>query len=248
MRMSAPVRLAALGLPPALAAALVPFRGSFSNTDGALVIVVGVVAVAAFGDRLAGVLASVSAGLWFDFFLTRPYERFSISHPRDIETTVLLVVVGVAVTELTARGRRHALLARERSDQLNELHSVARMMGEGAESRLVLARVEVALCDLLHLRECHYDPSPPTGRSALVRPDGSVVLAGKSWPTLPGREVDLPVEYGSRPYGRFVLVPTPGESVPLERRKVASALANDVGAVLAARADARPATREGAGG
>ena len=87
--------LAALAVPLALAAVLVPFRTSFPNTDAALALILVVVAVAANGDRLAGVLAAVSAVVWFDFFLTQPYERFSTASRTDIETTVLLLVIGV---------------------------------------------------------------------------------------------------------------------------------------------------------
>jgi K+-sensing histidine kinase KdpD len=42
----------------------------------------------------------VSAALWFDFFLTQPCEQFSITRRTDIETAVLLLVIGVAVTEI----------------------------------------------------------------------------------------------------------------------------------------------------
>ena len=38
---------------------------------------------------LAEVLAAVSAAVWFGFFLTVPYERFTITRAADIETTVL---------------------------------------------------------------------------------------------------------------------------------------------------------------
>ena len=54
--------------------------------------VAAVVLVAANGHRVAGILAAVSATVWFDFFLAKPYEHFSISGRTDIETTVLLVV------------------------------------------------------------------------------------------------------------------------------------------------------------
>ena len=37
---------------------------------------------------VAGVVAALSGGVWFDFFLTQPYERFSITRRTDIETTV----------------------------------------------------------------------------------------------------------------------------------------------------------------
>jgi K+-sensing histidine kinase KdpD len=93
--------LAALVAPLALAAILVPFRASFPNTDATLaLLLLVVVAVAANGYRLAGVLAAASVAVWFDFFLTQPYERFTITRRTDIETTVLLLVIGVAVTEI----------------------------------------------------------------------------------------------------------------------------------------------------
>jgi hypothetical protein len=47
--------LAALVLPLALTAVLVPFRADFPNTDAALALMLAVVAVAANGYRLAGV-------------------------------------------------------------------------------------------------------------------------------------------------------------------------------------------------
>jgi hypothetical protein len=39
-------------------------------------------------------------------FLSRPHEQFSITRRNDIETTVLLLVIGLAVTELAVWGRR----------------------------------------------------------------------------------------------------------------------------------------------
>lgn len=54
-----------------------------------------VVAVAATGYRLAGIVAAVSAAAWFDFFLTRPYERFTITRTTDLETTILILIIGV---------------------------------------------------------------------------------------------------------------------------------------------------------
>src|SRR5271155_912420 len=93
--------------PLVVAAVLVPFRGTFAGTAAALVMVIVIVAVAVTGNRLSGVVASASAGLWFDFFLTRPYDRFVISHRPDLETTIAIFVVGVLVTELAARSRQH---------------------------------------------------------------------------------------------------------------------------------------------
>ena len=51
--------LAGLAAPLALAVLLVPFRGSFPNTDAALAMILVVVAVAANGYRLAGILSLI---------------------------------------------------------------------------------------------------------------------------------------------------------------------------------------------
>lgn len=103
-RLSAAGRLAlvaALTGPLLVALALVPFRTDLANTNVSLILVVVVVAVAAAGgNRLAGGLAALSAAAWFDFFLTQPYQRFTIDDADDIETAVLLIV-GLVVSQLT---------------------------------------------------------------------------------------------------------------------------------------------------
>ena len=62
-------------LPLAVAAALAPFRDRVENTHVALIFVVTVVAVASIGNRVAGYLAALLAGVWFDFFFTEPFQR-----------------------------------------------------------------------------------------------------------------------------------------------------------------------------
>src|SRR5262249_61420795 len=88
--------VAALAAPLLLTVILVPFRTSLPNTDAALALLLVVVAVAAHGYRLAGYLAALSAAVWFDFFLTRPYQELTIPPRADLEYTVLLLVLGVA--------------------------------------------------------------------------------------------------------------------------------------------------------
>jgi hypothetical protein len=53
---------------------------------------------------------------------------------------------------------------------------------------------------------------------------------------LPREGVDLPVSGSGRVLGRFVLMPTAGVGISKERRLSAVALADQVGASLAARA------------
>ncbi len=97
-------------------------RSSFTDTAAALVLVAVIVAVAVVGDRAAGFLATVSATVWFDFFLTRPYEQLAITHRADIQTAVSLFVVGMIVTELAVRNRRHQESAIEESDYVGLIY------------------------------------------------------------------------------------------------------------------------------
>jgi PAS domain S-box-containing protein len=96
-----------------LVAALIlfPFRNNVPNTSAALLLVLVVVGIASAGDRLAGLLAALSAVLGFDFFLTQPYQSLAIASAADVRTTLLLLVVGVAVTETAHRGRKAAKYA-----------------------------------------------------------------------------------------------------------------------------------------
>lgn len=65
------------------------------------------------GDR-PGYLSAISAAAWFEFFFTRPYETFDITSRDDVEATILLLAIGVAVTEIAVWGRRQHLASSKR--------------------------------------------------------------------------------------------------------------------------------------
>jgi signal transduction histidine kinase len=98
--------------PLAVSAVLVPLRVDIGPASVVLVLLAVVVAVSASGNRAATVLAAISAAAWFDFFFTRPYYRFDVAHRADLETTLLLLLLGVAVTELAVRERSRNRAAR----------------------------------------------------------------------------------------------------------------------------------------
>jgi len=231
--------LAGLAAPLALAVVLVPFRASFPNTDAALAMLLVVVAVAANGDRLAGVLAAASTAVWFDFFLTRPYERFTITRRTDIETTVLLLVIGVAVTEVAVWGRRHYVIASRRAGYLDGISNAARAVAAGSSGPALIDQVSSQLAHLLSLRSCVFQYGVAgLGRTARLHRDGSVTFGELRWAAdgegLPaGTDVELLVEGGGIFQGRFLMTPAPGARPALERRLLAVAFADQVGAALA---------------
>jgi Domain of unknown function (DUF4118) len=231
---------AGLAGPLALAAILVPFRTSFANTDAALAMILLVVLVAAIGNRLAGYVAAISTAAWFDFFLTRPYETFDISRARDIETTVLLLVIGIAVTEIAVWGRRQHAAANRRAGYLEGINDAARAVATGAPPAMFTDQIATSLTQLLSLRSCQFQFGVAgLGRPARLRHDGTVVFDGQIYDLKvaslpPGTEIELLVESGGRLRGRFLMAPDPSARPSREQFLVAVALADQAAAALAA--------------
>ena len=228
--------VAGVAAPLALMAILVPFRTSFPNTDAALALMLVVVAVAASGYRLAGILAAVSAAAWFDFFLTRPYERFTITRTTDLETTILILVIGVAVTELAVWGRRQHLAAIRRAGYLEGINAAAEAVATGGSAVTLVDQVAAQLTRLLALRSCRFEYGVAgLGQPARLRHDGQVTAGGQVWERddWPG-DTELLVESHGLLQGRYLMLPAPGSRPTLEQRLVAVAFADQVGAALAA--------------
>src|SRR3984957_20063230 len=229
--------LAGVAAPLALAAVLVPFRAGFPNTDAALAMVLGVVAVAANGGRRGGGWAAVSTAVWFDFFLTQPYERFTITRRADIETAVLLLVIGVAVTEIAVWGSRHYAIASRRAGYPDGIGNAARAVAAGGSAPVLIDQVSGQLVQLLSLRSCIFQYGVAgLGRPARLHRDGSVTFGQQRWADgaelPPGNDVELLVEGGGIFQGRFLMTPAPGARPALERRLLAVAFADQAGAAL----------------
>lgn len=227
---------AALLAPLAVSAALVPARTGLSNTDVALILVVVVVAVAANGHRLAGALTALSSAAWFDFFFTQPYERFAIAKSADIRTAVLLLLVGLAVSQIAARARRLQVLAVTDARYLAAMHDTGKLAQSAASPNEVVDHVAKQLTDLLDLQGCRFEYGSLVGHPPRLEPDGTLVVGRKPWDVdqrgLPAQEIELRAFGNGRYQGRFMLSPTPGDTPPLQARLVAVTLAEQAGAAL----------------
>ena len=234
--------LALLG-PLGVAAGFVPFRSSFTNVGAALVFVALVEGLALWGRRPGGYFATISSALWFDFFLTRPYEHFTITHRPDLETTISLAVVGVIVTELAAVSRRHRERAGVESAHVTMLAATASAVAGTSTLEEVLATTSQSLTAVLHLRSCRYEMDVSGPPHAQILADGSVVHVGMRWPAneigIPGPETEINTVWRGEKLGRFLLNPTPGEAVSREARVAAVALVNLVAGLVHDKRHAR---------
>ena len=164
-------------LPFLVAAGLAALGDRITTATSVLVLVLVVVGVGAAGDRVASVLAAVSSGLWFDFFLTEPTGQFAINDPDDVEVVVLLVAVGVAVTEIALWGLRQQARAARRAGFLDGvLESADLAAGGDVAPDQAHARVADRIAEVLEVDRCRFEqgPVPPTAAAAALHRDGSV--------------------------------------------------------------------------
>ncbi len=191
----------------------------------------------------------MSAAAWFDFFLTRPYERFSINRARDIGTTVLLLLIGIAVTEIAVWGHRQYAAASRRSGYLAGLNDAATAAALGDSPGSIADQVAARLVRLLGLRSCEFQ----YGRAGLGQP-GRIEPDGRSrWRAVRGTwsvsachrpaGTELLVQSGDRLHGRFLLQPEPAARPTPEQLLVAVAFAEQVAAAMGAGTAARPPAR-----
>lgn len=231
--------------PLALCLILLPLRDSVPNTSAALLLVLALVGVASAGDRLAGLLAALSAGLGFDFFLTQPYESLSIASAVDGQTALLLLGMGAAVIEIAYRGREQHAMASKRLGYLGGVEATAKIAAGGSASpSALIERVGDQIVQVMGLEKCRFDYGTGLDYPRL-EPDGNVRWrnqsrgrnrAGDTFGLPVDKETELVVESEGRFMGRFLLRAHLRTRRSRSERMVAAALVAHVGAILGATA------------
>jgi hypothetical protein len=228
--------------PLAVSGILVAFRGELFSTNAALVLVLSVLAAAIVGGRWGGAVSAVVAALCFDFFFTHPYYSFTINRRDDVETTIVLLIVGLVVGELVVRTRRSQQLATASRREVDQVRRVAELAaGRGPTGRLISV-VEHEVVQLLGARSARFELPPfPTALARLGH--GTMTVPGDEGPDGrplgPPNEVELPIWGQGREIGRLVVELAPHSSavaIPGDDRALAVTLVDQLGAVLAASA------------
>lgn len=237
------LRTAAAAVPLLVALLLSAWRDSITTATDVLVLVAVVVAASATGDRWAGITAALSSALWFDFFLTQPYLRLTITDANDVEATVLLLLIGTIVTEVALWGHRQQARASRREGYLDGVLGTAELVLVRHDSVESLThRVANQITDVLDIAECRFavgdshDPQMP-----VLHHDGSVSRLGRplnvdrdGLPT--DDETVLPVRWGGEVVGHFLLTSASRVARPtMEQRRVAVLLADQVASLLGDR-------------
>jgi hypothetical protein len=228
-----------------VAAVLSPLHGQPLGT-AIVVLSLGsvIVAAAALAGPVTGALAAVSAALSYDFLFVPPYRTLTVASIDELWPAVLLIAFGAAVVVGVARRWRHrpANAAPPAPSHPNPSHHVQRialLISRGAVADDLVAAVQAELTGLLLARSCRFEPGRDESGTPRIERDGSV-SSGATGLALPPTELELPVRVGRHRVGCFVIEPTPGADVPMDRRIVAVILTDHLAAALAGGRRAAP--------
>jgi hypothetical protein len=229
----------------AVAVAWIPLRRHNAPVDVALALVVVITAMGASGRRSAVACAAVAAAVGFTFFDTTPYERFTVARLADVETAVLLVVVGVVTGELAVRVARQRRTDLTRTGDLGRVRAAASRLAAGEELIVMIGSVADELTRLLDLRDCWFVADAIEPGERCVGREGNLYRAGGAGPVLRSAyrhtdQVALPVWGQGQVLGHFVLELPVDASLRQEQLLVAITLADQVGAALYAQAPPGP--------
>ncbi len=187
---------------------------------------------------------AVLAGVVAPLLLTVILVPFRSGFPNTDAALALILVIGVAVTEIAVWGRRQHLAASRRAGYLEGINAEAEAVAVGGSSSALIDQVCGQLSRLLALRSCRFQYGVAgLGRPARLQHDGRLMTGDRvgdiEGDGLPA-DTELLAENHGILQGRFLMSPHPGSRPTLEQRLVAIAFADQVGAALAA---SRPVTQ-----
>ena len=105
----------------------------------AMIYLLGVVAVALWLGRGPSILASILGVAAFDFFCVPPRWKFTVDEPQYLLTFLVLLLIGLVISSLTARVQFQAESARRRERRTAALYAMGREL-TATQSREHIAR------------------------------------------------------------------------------------------------------------
>jgi two-component system sensor histidine kinase KdpD len=112
--------------------------GRIEPTNLIMLYLLIVVIAAVYLGRGPAILASVLGVLAFDFLFIQPYFTFAVSDTQYIITFIALFLVGVVISQLTARAREQADAAQQREAETAELYALSRDLSVAADLDAIL--------------------------------------------------------------------------------------------------------------
>src|SRR5215470_3903718 len=112
--------------------------GRFSPTNLVMVYLVGVLIVAYRYGRGPAIVASVLSVALFDFLFVEPYYSFAVTDTQYVLTFVVMLLVGLVISNLTASIRLQARVAQHRQARTEALYKMTRELSRANDLDEVL--------------------------------------------------------------------------------------------------------------
>lgn len=111
---------------------------TLSETNIAMVFLLGVVAAAAWYGRGPAVLASILGVLLFDFFFIPPRLTFAVADAQYVITFAIMTGIGLLIAALTARVRDQLRASQDQERRTAALYRLTKQLGEVSGSQFLL--------------------------------------------------------------------------------------------------------------
>jgi two-component system sensor histidine kinase KdpD len=152
--------------------------GFLAPSNLVMIYLAGVIFVAARYGRGPSILASVLSVLAFDFFFVPPYLTFGVTDTQYIVTFVVMLLVAMVISHLTANMRLQARVAGFRERRARALYAMTKV--------LIVTRVE---SEVIRIAMEHIS-TVFVSRTAILLPDAEGRVAGPQAPLSSGALVD----------------------------------------------------------
>jgi len=115
------------------------FHGRVEPTNLVMIYLLAVVFAAVNLGRGPAIFASLLGVLAFDFLFINPYFTFSVDDTQYIITFIGLFLVGLVISQLTARASEQAETAHQREAETAELYDLSRDLASSADVESILS-------------------------------------------------------------------------------------------------------------
>lgn len=112
--------------------------GRVEQTNLVMLYLLTVVVSAIYLGRGPAILASLAGVLTFDVLFVTPYYTFAVSDTQYIIVFIALFLVGMVISQLTARASEQAQAARQREAETAELYDLSRDLASSANLESIL--------------------------------------------------------------------------------------------------------------
>ncbi len=155
----------------AVTGTLLWLRSDIEQSHVVLTLLLVVIGGSVTGGRALGFAMACMAFALIDYFFQPPFDQMSVSKPLDWVVLIAFVAIAGAATDLLARARREADVARRRASELDSLSRIGADTLRFADPSDALHRITTLIRTTLDARACSIHMASDDGAMSGLRID-----------------------------------------------------------------------------